>query len=168
MLPGIISAFAWFTIFVVLKWGYFHRHDVIDRGKFSTRMFLTCVGGNVISTGLIVASTGMNTSILHAELCGLFTMAFLFVVYTPFYYTIATSLSVQTLVLLARNGGEISVQKLIQQFTSEEFVKARLMTMMRNGYVFRKGDTFYPSSKGLVLSRVFSLIKKIWRLGAGG
>ena len=168
MLLGIFGALTWFAIFVVLKWSYFHLYKVIDRGKYSTRFFLLCVIGNIITTWLVTVGTEKEALLLHVELCGAFAMACFFVVYMPFYYTIATSLSIQTLIALAKNEGELPVSQLMQRFASEEFVKERLITMARNGYVFRSGAIFYPSNKGLVLSKVFSSIKKMWRLGPGG
>lgn len=168
MFPGFLGAVIWFAIFVALKWGYFHRREVVNRSKFTTRIFTICVFGNLASNWLLIEGGVVNASLIHSAICGFVTMACFFVVYMPFYYTIATSLSVQTLVLLAKNEDTLPLSDLTKRFTSENFVSARLEIMERNGYVFKRGGSYYLFEKGLLLSSIFLFVKKIWRLGTGG
>jgi hypothetical protein len=104
-----------------------------------------------------------------ALVSGLLVMGCLFVLYMPFFFTIATSLSVQTMILVERSpGGRAEVQELRERFASRQLVAGRLQSMVANGYLVREGDCYRVTTKGRLVARLFGVLKHAWRLGAGG
>jgi hypothetical protein len=100
---------------------------------------------------------------------GMMTMLCLFVLYMPFYFTIAASLSVQSLILIARAPhGRMPLVELREHFASRQILEQRLETMVRNGYLFRSGERYHPTAKGKLVGRAFQVVKRCWKLGAGG
>jgi hypothetical protein len=88
----------------------------------------------------------------------------------PFYYSMNTSLSVDTLAMLARApDGRVPMQAIEQRFCSERFLRDRLQTMGANGYLRHLGgDSWRISRRGLRVARAMSWVKQILGLGPGG
>jgi hypothetical protein len=55
-----------------------------------------------------------------------------------------------------------------EEFVSRQLVAERLATMATNGFVIERGSDYVLSPKGRLTATVFSWIKRLWRLGAGG
>jgi hypothetical protein len=92
-----------------------------------------------------------------------------FVLYMPFYYTVVASLSVCTMVMIGeRPGARMPIAELREEFVSRRLVRQRLATMATNGFLIPRGDAYALSPKGRFTAAMFSRIKKLWRLGAGG
>jgi hypothetical protein len=92
-----------------------------------------------------------------------------FVLYMPFYYTVVASLSVRTMVMLHRRpGARMPIAELREEFVSRRLVGQRLATMATNRFLIPRGDAYALSPKGRFTAAMFSRIKKLWRLGAGG
>jgi hypothetical protein len=162
MVVGIGSAIVLFTLFLVGHLLLFHRRSRPDRFKVIARIFLTALLGHG-ATILILAGTGI------ALASGLLVMLCLFVLYMPFFFTVATSLSIQTLILVERApGGRAPIGNLREAFTSRQLVAGRLQSMVANGYLIRQGDSYQVSAKGRFVASIFRVLKRAWRLGAGG
>jgi hypothetical protein len=87
----------------------------------------------------------------------------------PFYYTVVASLSVRTMVMVhPRPDARMPVAELLEKFVSRRLVGQRLVTMATNGFLIPRGDAYALSPKGRLTAAMFSGIKKLWRLGAGG
>ena len=87
----------------------------------------------------------------------------------PFYYTIAKSLSVESLLIIYNKKKDIcNVSELYKKFASNELISERLDTMVHNGYILQKEDKYFLTRKGMFLARTFLGIKKFWKLGPGG
>jgi hypothetical protein len=104
-----------------------------------------------------------------AVIYGILVYVGLFVLYMPFYYTVVASLSVRTMVMVyGRPGARMPVAKLREEFVSKRLVGQRLATMTTNGFLVPRGDAYGLTRKGRVTAAMFSWLKKLWRLGAGG
>ena len=173
MLGGLLSGSAWFTLFLLGHVLAFHFLRIRDRFKLIARTFATCVLGHLASVGVLHACADWLGDAYRGpavSFCaGLMAMLCLFVLYMPFYFTIATSLSVQSLILIERSPGRaMPVEVLAEQFASRPLLEQRLETMARNGYLVQHGDGFRPTAKGRLAGRCFQALKRLWRLGAGG
>jgi len=106
---------------------------------------------------------------LMGALWGILGYFALFTLYMPFFYTVATSLSVGTIVLLARRvDGKLPVSELFRRFASRTLVEGRLAAMAQNGLLSRQEDVYRLKFRGRLIARTFSLLKRFWRLGPGG
>ena len=103
-------------------------------------------------------------SILLAAL----TSACLFVLYVPAVYTILTSLSVATLVLLRRSGGRMPEASLYDRFASRQLMQQRLCVLVGAGHLVRDDCGFSLTPRGRDVARAFAFVKRLWRLGPGG
>lgn len=175
MLAGVISALTWFVIFMTVHVAAFHVKPNQDRSKTILRIFTLALLGQVASiilTRLIRpdwmtwASSGVALSIA----VGCLLMACLFVLYMPFYYTVDTSLSIETLAMLSTKGaGNLPLAEVNIRFTSDKFLLDRLETMCRNGYLQRSGDGNYILlARGRRIAGLMLKVKDLLRLGPGG
>src|SRR5262249_39627347 len=102
---ALAAAAAWFLIF-------FFLHIVGLRAGFANARWLlisyaACFLGPLVTAIALTAwQHGMQAVILAATMAGL-TSACLFALYVPALYTVLTSLSVQTMMLLRRRGGTL-------------------------------------------------------------
>jgi hypothetical protein len=115
-----------------------------------------------------VATLGSGGSLLGA-LWGDLTFLCLYVLYMPFYFIIMTSLSVETLVMLAQQAdGTLPAAQLRARFASEAFAADRFETMVRSGLLEKTPDGYAVTNNGTRAVFPFLLVKAVWRLGTGG
>ena len=173
MMLGLLAGLLWFMLFfaahlAVIRWA---RPEV--RAQVNQRLCLAGLAG--ITTGLWPATAVAQGSslaqggLIMAILCGILGYLGLFVLYMPFYYTVVASLSVRTMVMLHQQpGGRMSIEELREEFSSRRFVERRLATMAANGFLVPRGTAYVLSSKGRWTAAIFSQLKRLWGLGAGG
>src|ERR1017187_8415395 len=100
MLQGIVSGVLWFFIFLAIHVLWFHLVTVERCAKLILSILGWCFIAH-LSTVLLLDGGVQPTSQIILRMCyGSLVMGCLFILYMPFYYTIATSLSVQTLIRL--------------------------------------------------------------------
>ncbi len=166
-LVGITWACAWFGVFlaghvVVLRW---------RRGAEPTRVlirtFLVALAAALVSVAVVLrGAEGAQLCVAEGE--ALLVAACLFVLYGPFFYTIHTSLSVETLLILAAHGGRAPIQQLRDRFASRVVFQGRLDTMVASGYLVYEQAAYRLTAKGRCVAGSFRALKSLWRLGAGG
>jgi hypothetical protein len=144
-----------------------------ERARLDRLLFL--VGLLSIPIGLGGTMPFLQSSVLThggwfmGALWGILGYFALFTLYMPFFYTVATSLSVCTIVLLVREvDGKLPVSELSRRFASRTLVEDRLAVMAQNGLLSRQGDIYRLESRARLIARTFSALKRFWRLGAGG
>lgn len=102
-------------------------------------------------------------------LIGLIVMVSFFVLYMPFYYTISSSISVQTLILLSEKDSQTcSVDELKNTFASPKIVSYKLKSMENSDIIQSNGKAYKITLKGKLIAKSFRLIKRLWKLGPGG
>jgi hypothetical protein len=114
-----------------------------------------------------LARGGSNALVLSLIIAAL-SSARLFVLYAPAVYTVLTSLSVATLVLLLRNGGRMPQRSLYARFATDTILRQRASVLLSSGYFVEDGRGFQLTARGRAVARAFALIKEMWRLGPGG
>jgi hypothetical protein len=62
----------------------------------------------------------------------------------------------------------MSIAALREEFVSRGLVGQRLATMAANGFLVPRGDAYALTPKGRSIAAIFSRIKRLWKLGAGG
>jgi hypothetical protein len=106
---------------------------------------------------------------LLGALWGDLTFLCLYVLYMPFYFVVMTSLSVETLVMLAKHGGgTLPAAQLRARFASEAFAADRFDTMVRSGLLEKMPGGYSVTKNGKRVARPFLFVKALWRLGTGG
>jgi hypothetical protein len=174
MILGLLLGFGWFLF-------YLGGHILIIRyatnaikPRLSQQLLivgLVCLIGSIAAAPSVVGShTLLHGGWPMGVAWGVLTYLGLFCLYTPFYYVVVSSLSVQTLVmLLEKPANRLSLSALREVFASREFVRQRLMTMQANGFVQRQGQQHFAlTAKGQRLAAFFSWLKQFWKLGPGG
>src|SRR5262245_65080204 len=161
---AFVAALAWFGAFVlvhILGW---------RAGQDHARWLLTTYFASFIGSLVTVsarATWNAWTPILPL-LLALLISACLFVLYVPAVYTILTSLSVQTLVMLRRSGGALAATELYERFAGRGILRDRLATLVASGYMEADGERFRLTARGRAFARTFAFVKALWRLGPGG
>jgi hypothetical protein len=171
MTLGILLGIAGFTLFVLSHWALFHWRVLPATFKNLAILWMLSLLAAWIAGGLSGALLPVNWAghpLVRATTI-LLVFACCFVLYMPFYYTVATSLSVQTMILVDEAGPNgLPLSYLQNLFASQDVLDARLAIMVANGYLIQNGDRFQVTGKGTFISRVFGGLKSLWRLGAGG
>jgi len=163
---ALAAAAAWFLVF-------FFLHIVGLRAGFENARWLlisyaACFLGTLVTAILLTAwHHGMQAVILAATLAAL-TSACLFALYVPALYTVLTSLSVQTMMLLRRRGGALPEAELYDRFASRKIMEQRLATLLGSGYVALEGPCYRLTPRGRAIAKSFRSVKILWNLGPGG
>ena len=111
----------------------------------------------------------MSGALAFSALAAILVYGGLLMLYLPFYYSVAASLSLQTLILLSKQAnGSLPVTALQHRLASRQLVAQRLATMGANRFLIERGRTYYLTDKGRRTARIFLFFKTLWRLGAGG
>jgi hypothetical protein len=165
-LLGLAAAAAWFLVF------FFAHVGGLRAGFENARWLLTsyaaCFLGALVTAILLTAwHHGVQAVILAATMATL-TSACLFALYVPALYTVLTSLSVQTMMLLRHRGGALSEAELYDRFASRKIVEQRLATLLGSGYVAHDGPSYRLTPRGRAIAKFFRPIKILWNLGPGG
>jgi len=169
MLQSLILAGSWFSLFLAIHIIWFHRVHVEQCFALIVKIFGVCVAGDLVMIAAMPPS-GQRGSLFFFEVgYGLVMMGCLFILYMPFYYTIVSSLSIQTLICIEESPEEVlSMEELRQRFASRETLDGRLSIMVGNGYLTEQAGRYRVTSKARLVSRFFSHLKELWKLGPGG
>jgi hypothetical protein len=174
MIFGALSAILWFVLFLMAHIIIFSFCPNARRAKVILYLLAFILLGEIASSGIAFfylpdSNYLIREGILMAVIWGCLTILCLFVLYMPFYYVVATSLSVESLILINnRQQGQYSVAQLQEIFVSKSLVSDRLETMVLNGWLARCGDDYMLTVKGRFIAKYFRFIKKLWNLGLGG
>jgi hypothetical protein len=162
---GLAAAAAWFAIFVALHVVSLRRRQTVD---VMLRAGAGAMAGFLVTTVALAWSLTGGPSTVLALATGGLAFACLFVLYVPFFYTLTTSLSVATLILLLKNGGQLSEAELYEHFAGKTIAAGRLSALCDSGYIASMDGSYRATSRGRGVARFFSAIKSLLRLGPGG
>jgi hypothetical protein len=170
---GIALGALWFGCFLVSHLAWFHFRVVANRFQVLSRTLLLAAAGLCASWAAISlygpSLVGVDGGGLPALICGLALIFALFIVYSPFYYTVAASLSIRTLIAILHSPRrELLLSRLTADGTFEAMVTHRLASMVASGNLTSDGERFRVTPKGHRIARFFNAVKHLWRLGAGG
>jgi hypothetical protein len=165
-LIALAAAAAWFLVFFFVHIGGVRAG--FENARWLLISYAACVLGTLVTAILLTAwHHGMQAVILAALMAAL-TSACLFALYIPALYTVLTSLSVQTMMLLRRRGGVLPEAELYDRFASRKIMEQRLATLLASGYVAPDGPCYRLTPRGRAIAKLFRLIKILWNLGLGG
>ena len=173
LLIGALLGALWFGVFVAAHVGTFASRPIKNRSRVILILFGSAFVGAIVSTLLVPADLlpGLvpTSHRLMAVLAATLVMACAFVLYMPLYYTITTSLSVQTVIAIEEApGGRLALDDLASPQVYEQIVQGRLDSMVVAGNLTRTGDRYQATQKGQRVARFFATLKQLWRLGPGG
>jgi hypothetical protein len=163
---GCACALAWFSAFMVTHVVLLFILKGRAPASVLARVFTATVVGAVATVAFLVEPK--MGGVILAETYVVLVMACLFVVYAPLFFTIYTSLSIESLLIARERGGQVPVNMLYDRFVSQRLMKGRLATMADNGYLVVNGNCYLPTPKGRIIGQFFGAVKNIWRLGPGG
>ena len=169
MTPALIAlaaAAACFLVFFVVHIGGLRAG--FENARWLLISYAACFLGTLVTAILLTAwHHGMQAIVLAATMAAL-TSACLFALYVPALYTVLTSLSVQTIMLLRRRGGALPEVELYERFASRKIMEQRLATLLAGGYVATDGPSYRLTPRGRAIAKFFRPIKILWNLGPGG
>ena len=166
VLATLIVVAIWFVIFVCL-------HIVGLRSRKGNVQWLVlsyaaCCAATLVSIVALSMWRDSGQPLLLLLFIALLTSACLFVLYVPAVYTILTSLSVATLILLRRSGGRMLETSLYDHYATRGIIQQRLGVLVGAGYLVEDASGFSLTPRGHALARAFAFMKRLWCLGPGG
>ena len=166
MLSTLIVVAIWFLIFICL-----HIVGLRSRqgnAQWLVRSYAACCAATLVTVLALSMWRDSAQTLLLLLFIALLTSACLFVLYVPAVYTILTSLSVATLILLRSTDGRMPETSLYDRFATRGIIQQRLCVLVDAGYLAENACGFSPTSRGRALALAFSFIKRLWCLGPGG
>ena len=167
--PALVAsaaAAAWFLVFLSLHIGGLRAG--FENARWLLISYAACFLGTLGTAILLTAwHHGMQAVILAATMAALISTC-LFALYVPALYTVLTSLSVQTMMLLRRRGGALPEAELYDRFASRKIMEQRLATLLGSGYIATDGPSYRLTPRGRAIAKFFRLINILWNLGPGG
>jgi hypothetical protein len=166
ILSTLIVVAIWFAVFACLHIvGLRSRHD---NAQWLVRSYAASCAAMLVSVVALSMWQDSGKMLLLSLLIAMLTSACLFVLYVPAVYTILTSLSVATLILLRRSGGRVPERSLYERFATRAIIQQRLCVLVGAGYLVEGAGGFSPTPRGRALARAFAFMKRLWCLGPGG
>ncbi|OAN49279.1 hypothetical protein A6A04_03955 [Paramagnetospirillum marisnigri] len=169
---GVIAATIWFVMFMLGHLAWVHLTGERRFALVLRNAFKLSLAGCALSITIYCGMGGGNASMLlwlTSMVIGPMIMACAFVLYIPFIFVIATSLSVETILMLDEAGGTLPRQALYDRFVSAEAVRARLEIMRGNGlFTLGEDGRYLATEKAFPPTRFFLAVKRMWNLGSGG
>jgi hypothetical protein len=167
-LVALAAAAAWFLVF------FFAHIGGVRAGFKNARWLLisyaACFLGTLVTAIAVTAWHHDMQAVILAAMMAALTSACLFALYVPALYTVLTSLSVQTMMLLRRRGGALPEAELYDRFASRKIMEQRLATLLASGYVALEGTSYHYqlTPRGRAIAKFFRPVKILWNLGPGG
>lgn len=173
MILGLITGAVWFALFLAGHIGIVRLVGKAARPRANQLIFLAGLLAIAVTMPPLIASTSGTVltqgNMAVAIICGMLVYTSLFILYMPFYYVVAASLSVRSVVLLGRaHDGALPLSVLQEEFVSRNLVGQRLETMAENGFLTATSGGYALTAKGRLVATVFDTLKRIWKLGPGG
>ena len=165
-LIALAAATAWFLVFFFVHVGGLRAG--FENARWLLISYAACFLGAVVTATLLTAWHHGMQAVILATMMAILTSACLFALYVPALYTVLTSLSVQTMMLLRRRGGALSEAELYNRFASCKIMEQRLATLLGSGYVAPEGPFYRLTPRGRMIAKFFRLVKILWNLGPGG
>ena len=173
LLIGSVIGALWFAGFVAAHVALFALRPVQNRSRAIVTLFGLALFGGLATATLVPADlfagvTPTSHRVVAALAAGL-VMACAFILYMPFYYTITTSLSVQTVIAIDEAPGhQLPLDTLTSPQVYDQIVRGRLASMVAAGNVTCQDGRYVATAKGARVARFFAGLKRLWRLGPGG
>ena len=175
MIFGALSGIMFFALFFVSHVVYFFFRPHSDRARVLLGFLALILFCELIC--IVIAFVGLNYSgllshggIFMAVLWGWLTILCLFVLYMPFYLSVARSLTVESMIYIINNSqqGRCSIKQLYEEFASKSVVNGRLATMKSKGWLIYSDGVYKLTRKSVIVAKLFRFLKDLWQLGAGG
>ena len=158
---ALTAGAVWTAAAVAGHFAIFHMVQVEHRARTLTLLFAGAVFAT-IWTCLLLDVDSWRT------LFGMSVVACAFLLYMPFYYTVAASQSVQLVIDIHAATDGLSLEEIRGRYPVDEILAGRFETLLWAGFVTERDGRFALTAKGRLTSRPFRAVKTLWRLGPGG
>ena len=152
---------AWTAAAMIGHFVIFHFARVEHRARTVTLLF-TLAALAALWTGLLLDVDRWRA------VYGVVVVGCSFLLYMPFYYTVAASQSVQLVIEVRAAPHGLSREQIRRRYPVQETLAGRLETLAWAGYIVGVDGRFALTFKGRLVCLPFRAVKKLWRLGAGG
>jgi hypothetical protein len=166
ILATLVVVAIWFLIFVCLHIACLRSGH--DNAQWLVRSYAASSAAMLVIVVALSMWHDSGQALLLSLLIAMLTSTSLFVLYVPAVYTILTSLSVATLILLRRSGGRMPESSLYERFATRGIVQQRLCVLVGAGYLVQGASGFSLTPRGRAFARAFAFMKRLWCLGPGG
>ncbi|MBV9325872.1 MAG: hypothetical protein JO352_19050 [Chloroflexi bacterium] len=134
-----------------------------------TRLYALTWAAGVVTAVAVETLTNPAEERLVAAMTAMVVSPALFLLYMPFYYTFAASLTVQTLLALDRAGAEgVRLSDLYATYASKQTLRERVESMVASRNLVPVELAYRLTGKGRLVAQVFQAVKNVWALGPGG
>ena len=158
---ALATGAAWTAAAVAGHLAIFHMVQVEHRARTLTLLFA--------GAALATSWTCLLLDVDHwRTLYGMSVVACAFLLYMPFYYTVAASQSVQLVIDIHAAADGLSLEEIRGRYPVDEILAGRFQTLLWAGFVTERDGRFALTGKGRLTSRPFRAVKALWRLGPGG
>jgi hypothetical protein len=173
ILLGLAHAAGWFAAFVMGHIAAFRARPARARASVIVRVWAGAVlgflGSVVVCFAVIDPVDRTAADAIVALLTGLAGLSTLFILYVPFYYTVAASLSIQTLIAIQDAGGNgMPAESVHSQQFLDRLLDGRIGSLIEGGNLVRTDAGFQLTARGRRIALFFQKVKAVWRLGPGG
>ena len=165
-LVALVAAAAWFVVFVCVHIGGVRAR--FENARWLLMSYAVCFLGTLVTAIAVTAWQHGMQAVILAAMMAVLTSACLLALYVPALYTVLTSLSVQTMMLLRRRGGPLPEAELYDRFASRKIMEQRLATLLCSGYVMHDGPSYRLTPRGRAIAKFFRPVNILWNLGPGG
>jgi hypothetical protein len=165
-LVALAAAAAWFVVFLFVHIGGVRAG--FENARWLLISYAACFLGTLVTAILLTAWYHGMQAIILAAMMAVLTSTCLLALYVPALYTVLTSLSVQTMMLLRYHGGALPEAELYDRFASRKIMEQRLATLLASGYVAPDGPLYRLTPRGRAIAKLSRPIKIVWNLGPGG
>ena len=165
-LVALAAVAAWFFAFFFLHIGGVRAG--LDNARWLLISYAACFLGTLVTAIAVTAWQHGMQAVILAAMMAVLTSACLLALYVPALYTVLTSLSVQTMMLLRRRGGTLPEAELYNRFASRNIMEQRLATLLSSGYVMHDGPSYRLTPRGRAIAKFFRPVNILWNLGPGG
>jgi hypothetical protein len=165
-LVALTAAATWFVVFVFVHIGGVRAR--FENARWLLISYAACFLGTLVTAIAVTAWHHGIQAVSLAAMMAALTSACLFALYVPALYTVLTSLSVQTMMLLRRRGGALPEAELYDRFASRKMMEQRLTTLLSSGYIAADGPSHRLTPRGRAIAKFFRRVNILWNLGPGG
>lgn len=158
---ALLLSAGWVAFAVAAHFAIFHLTRVERRARTLVAVFSAALMGYLWTSRVFEVDRWRIAYGLVVLFCA-------FILYMPFYYTVAASQSVQMLIDIRSLPEGLSAEELGRGYGTGEVLAERLATLVTAGYLESSGEQYSLTAKGRAVARTFRAVKAVWKLSSGG
>ena len=177
MTPGLLAAFATFTLFLLGQIALFQLFNIQRRFNALALIwfFLLAAYGllygallSCLPAVFVYAGPALTWPGIVGVINGVFIYLLLFLVYCCLYFTDHSLCVAFMIELEGRPNRRMTRQDLRERFPHDKMLQQRLADLIASGYACKEGEHYRLLGKGMLFAGTLGGIKRFLKLGPGG